>query len=108
MAPEATSFPQAIALAGSFDRDLIQRVNTVIGREVRAHGTVLALTPVVDIARDPRWGRIEETFGEDPYLCGQMGVAAVTGLQGTGEDARAGQGVRDAQAHDRPRSAYGG
>jgi beta-glucosidase len=85
MAPEATSFPQAIALAGSFDRDLIQRVNAVVGREVRAHGTVLALSPVVDIARDPRWGRIEETFGEDPYLCGEMGVAAVTGLQGTGK-----------------------
>ncbi|WP_010218050.1 glycoside hydrolase family 3 N-terminal domain-containing protein [Sphingomonas sp. PAMC 26621] len=85
MAPEATSFPQAIALAGSFDRGLVERVNAVIGREVRAHGTVLALSPVVDIARDPRWGRIEETFGEDPYLCGEMGVAAVTGLQGQGK-----------------------
>jgi beta-glucosidase len=82
MAPEATSFPQAIALAGTFDRDLMQRVSAVIGREVRAHGTVLALSPVVDIARDPRWGRIEETFGEDSYLCGEMGVAAVRGLQG--------------------------
>jgi beta-glucosidase len=84
MAPGATSFPQAIALAGSFDRDLMHRVGAVIGREVRAHGTVLALSPVVDIARDPRWGRIEETFGEDPYLCGELGVAAVTGLQGEG------------------------
>ncbi|MWC44247.1 glycoside hydrolase family 3 N-terminal domain-containing protein [Sphingomonas carotinifaciens] len=84
MAPEATSFPQAIALAGSFDRDLVERVNAVIAREVRAHGTVLALSPVVDIARDPRWGRIEETFGEDAYLCGEMGVAAVMGLQGPG------------------------
>ena len=82
MAPEATSFPQAIALAGTFDRDLMRRVSAVIGREVRAHGTVLALSPVVDIARDPRWGRIEETFGEDSYLCGEMGVAAVRGLQG--------------------------
>jgi len=86
MAPEATSFPQAIALAGSFDRGLMERVQSVIGREVRAHGTVLALSPVVDIARDPRWGRIEETFGEDPYLCGEMGVAAVTGLQGPGKE----------------------
>ncbi|MFD1949973.1 glycoside hydrolase family 3 N-terminal domain-containing protein [Sphingomonas arantia] len=82
MAPDATSFPQAIALAGSFDRDLMRRVQSVIGREVRAHGSHLALSPVVDIARDPRWGRIEETFGEDPYLCGEMGVAAVEGLQG--------------------------
>ncbi|AHE52012.1 glycoside hydrolase family 3 N-terminal domain-containing protein [Sphingomonas sanxanigenens] len=82
MAPEATSFPQAIALAGSFDPDLMRRVSAVIAREARAHGTALALSPVVDIARDPRWGRIEETFGEDPYLCGEMGVAAVEGLQG--------------------------
>ena len=85
MAPEATSFPQAIALASAFDRDLVRRVNVVIAREVRAHGTVLALSPVVDIVRDPRWGRIEETFGEDPYLCGELGVAAVIGLQGTGK-----------------------
>ncbi|MGE7204109.1 glycoside hydrolase family 3 N-terminal domain-containing protein [Sphingomonas sp. NPDC019816] len=86
MAPGATSFPQAIALASSFDPALMTRVQSVIGREVRAHGTVLALSPVVDIARDPRWGRIEETFGEDPYLCGEMGVAAVLGLQGPGRE----------------------
>ncbi len=82
MATGATMFPQAIGMAGSFDRDLMRRAQTVIGREVRAHGSHLALSPVVDIARDPRWGRIEETFGEDPYLCGEMGVAAVEGLQG--------------------------
>nr|WP_235532971.1 glycoside hydrolase family 3 N-terminal domain-containing protein [Sphingomonas sp. Leaf412] len=82
MAPDATMFPQAIALAGSFDRDLMREVQTVIARETRAHGSMLALSPVVDIARDPRWGRIEETFGEDPYVCAEMGVAAVTGLQG--------------------------
>lgn len=82
MAPDATMFPQAIALAGSFDTELMREVQAVTAREVRAHGSVLALSPVVDIARDPRWGRIEETFGEDPYLCGEMGVAAVTGLQG--------------------------
>jgi beta-glucosidase len=86
MAPEATSFPQAIAMAGSFDPELVERVQSVIGREVRAHGSTLALSPVVDIARDPRWGRIEETFGEDPYLCGEMGVAAVRGLQGPGKE----------------------
>jgi beta-glucosidase len=82
MAPDATMFPQAIAMAGSFDADLNRRAQSIIGREVRAHGSQLALSPVVDIARDPRWGRIEETFGEDPYLCGEMGVAAVRGLQG--------------------------
>jgi beta-glucosidase len=58
----------------------------VIAREVRARGVHLALSPVVDIARDPRWGRIEETYGEDPYLCGEMGVAAVLGLQGEGRE----------------------
>lgn len=84
MAPAATMFPQAIALAGSFDRDLVRDVNSAIAREARAHGAVLALSPVVDIARDPRWGRIEETFGEDPFLCGEMGVASVEGLQGEG------------------------
>lgn len=82
MATDATMFPMAIGLAGSFDRQLMQDVQSVIAREVRARGVHLALSPVVDIARDPRWGRIEETFGEDPYLCGEMGVAAVLGLQG--------------------------
>jgi len=86
MAPEATSFPQAIAMASTFDPDLVERVSAVIGREVRAHGTTLALSPVVDIARDPRWGRIEETFGEDPFLCAELGVAAVHGLQGDGKE----------------------
>ena len=82
MAPGATSFPVPIALAGSFDTALVRDVNRVIARELRAHGSQLALSPVVDVARDPRWGRIEETFGECPHLCGEMGVAAVTGLTG--------------------------
>lgn len=82
VAPGATSFPQAIALASSFDPDLVRAVNVVTAREMRARGVTLALTPVVDVARDPRWGRIEETFGEDPYLVGELGVAAVEGLQG--------------------------
>lgn len=91
MAPDATMFPVPIALAGAFDRDLVRRVNTVIAREMRAHGSHLALSPVVDIARDPRWGRIEETFGEDPYLCAEMGVASVLGLQGDGRTLAAGR-----------------
>lgn len=82
MAPGGTMFPQAIAMAGTFDRQLVEDAQAIVGREVRAHGSHLALSPVVDIARDPRWGRIEETFGEDPYLCAEMGVATVTGLQG--------------------------
>lgn len=84
-APEATSFPQALAQAQAWDRDLVQSCNAVTAREMRARGVHLALTPVLDIARDPRWGRIEETFGEDPYLVGELGVAAVRGLQGEGE-----------------------
>ena len=91
MAPEATSFPQAIAMASGFDADLVERVSAVIGREVRAHGTTLALSPVVDIARDPRWGRIEETFGEDTYLCAELGVAAVRGLQGESKELQPGK-----------------
>src|SRR5258708_128998 len=78
----ATSFPQAIALASSWDPALVRAVNEVTAREIRARGVSEALTSVVDVAREPRWGRIEETFGEDPFLVGEMGVAAVEGLQG--------------------------
>jgi beta-glucosidase len=82
VARDATSFPQAIALASSWDPELLTRVFTVAAREMRARGSQLALAPVVDVARDPRWGRIEETYGEDPYLVSQLGVAAVRGFQG--------------------------
>ena len=82
MAPGATSFPMPIAMAGSFDPAMVREVNRVIAREMRAHGSQLALSPVVDIARDPRWGRIEETFGECPHVCAEMGVASVLGLTG--------------------------
>ncbi|HEV7716296.1 MAG TPA: glycoside hydrolase family 3 N-terminal domain-containing protein, partial [Steroidobacteraceae bacterium] len=78
----ATSFPQAIALASTWEPELLTRVFTVAAREVRARGAQLVLAPVVDVARDPRWGRIEETFGEDTYLVGRMGVAAIRGFQG--------------------------
>jgi beta-glucosidase len=82
VAPEATSFPQAIGLASSFDPDLAQKVFSAAAREMRARGANLALAPVVDVAREPRWGRIEETYGEDPHLCGVMGKAAVLGFSG--------------------------
>ena len=81
-ARNATSFPQSIALASSWDPQLLERVFTVTAREIRARGVHLVLAPVVDIARDPRWGRIEETYGEDPYLVSELGVAAVRGFQG--------------------------
>ncbi|RIV81159.1 beta-glucosidase [Aurantiacibacter xanthus] len=92
MATEATMFPQAIALAGTFDTDLMRRIQSTIAAETRARGVPLVLSPVVDIARDPRWGRIEETWGEDPYLCGELGVAAVEGLQGPGKFERLADG----------------
>jgi beta-glucosidase len=78
----ATSFPQAIALASTWDPDLVTRVFSVAAREMRARGAFLALAPVVDVAKDPRWGRIEETYGEDPYLVGEIGLAAIRGFQG--------------------------
>ncbi len=78
----ATSFPQAIALASSWDPALLTRVFSVAAREARARGVPLVLAPVVDVARDPRWGRIEETYGEDPYLVSRLAIAAVRGLQG--------------------------
>jgi len=85
VAHDATSFPQAIGLASSFDPEMARKVFSVAAREMRARGANLALAPVVDVAREPRWGRIEETYGEDPYLCGEMGKAAVLGFQGEGK-----------------------
>jgi beta-glucosidase len=84
MGQEATSFPQAIALASTWNPDLVERAFAVVAKEVRARGAQQVLAPVVDVARDPRWGRFEETFGEDPYLVSQMGLAAVRGFQGRG------------------------
>ena len=81
-APEATSFPQPIGLGGTFDPDLVERLYAMTAYEARVRGAHQALTPVVDVAREPRWGRVEETFGEDPYLVGCLGAAAVRGFQG--------------------------
>lgn len=82
VAPSATSFPQAIALAATFDPALVEDVFTTAARQARARGVQHVLAPVLDVARDPRWGRIEETYGEDPFLVSRIGVAAVLGLQG--------------------------
>lgn len=79
---DATSFPQAMALASSWSADDVQAMYSVAAREMRATGAHWALAPVLDIARDPRWGRIEETMGEDPYLVATLGIAAIRGLQG--------------------------
>ena len=82
--PEATSYPQAIGLAATWDDDLVRRIFDAVAHEARSRGAHECLMPVVDLARDPRWGRTEETYGEDPYLASRMGVAAVKGLQGNG------------------------
>jgi beta-glucosidase len=108
-ARDATSFPQAIALASTWDTDLVRDVNALVAGEARSRGVHLVLSPVVDVARDPRWGRIEETFGEDPYLVGEMGVAAVEGLQGVGRSRTLGAGrvfatLKHMTGHGQPES----
>jgi beta-glucosidase len=81
-AKDGTSFPQPIGLAATFNPSLVEKLYAMTAEETRARGAHQALTPVVDVAREPRWGRVEETFGEDPFLVAQMGMAAVKGFQG--------------------------
>ena len=78
----STSFPQALGLASTWDPELVHQVFTAAGDEAGSAGMGQVFSPVLDIARDPRWGRTEETYGEDPFLASRMGVAAITGLQG--------------------------
>jgi beta-glucosidase len=80
-ARDADQFPQAIGLASTWDVDRIEKMADVIRRQMVAVGARQTLAPVVDIARDPRWGRLEETYGEDPYLTSRLGVAYVRGIQ---------------------------
>lgn len=84
MAKGSTSFPQPIALAGTWDPDFIGKIFMAAALETRARGSQQVLGPNLDLAREPRWGRTEETFGEDPYLVSRMGVAIVKALQGSG------------------------
>ena len=84
VAPGATSYPQAIAMASTWDPDLVQQVFSATAAEARSRGADRCLAPVLDLARDPRWGRTEETYGEDPYLVSRIGVAAIRGFQGSG------------------------
>ena len=88
MAKGATIFPQNIGLASTWEPGLIGKITEVIRMQMRAAGVHQGLAPVLDVARDPRWGRVEETFGEDPYLVARMGVSYVKGLRG--EDLREG------------------
>jgi beta-glucosidase len=84
MAPKATSFPTPIALASSWDTELVTRVFKAAALETRARGSHFVLGPNLDLAREPRWGRTEETYGEDPYLVSRMGVAVIRAIQGEG------------------------
>jgi beta-glucosidase len=84
MAQGSTSFPQPTALATSWDPEFISKVFTAAALETRARGSHQVLGPNLDIARDPRWGRTEETYGEDPYLTSRMAVAIIKALQGPG------------------------
>jgi len=80
-ARDATVFPQAIGLASTWDEELVAEVADVIRRQLVAVGARHTLAPVLDVARDPRWGRVEETYGEDPYLIGRIGTAYVQAIQ---------------------------
>ncbi len=82
MALGGTVFPQIIGLASTFQPELAEKMTSVIRSQMRAVGAHQGLAPVLDVARDPRWGRCEETFGEDPTLVARFGVAYVRGLQG--------------------------
>ncbi len=86
MAQGATLFPSALACGATWNPELIERAARAIGREARSVGCHQGLAPVLDVSRDVRWGRTEETFGEDPYLVGALGTAYVRGLQGEKRD----------------------
>jgi beta-glucosidase-like glycosyl hydrolase len=80
----ATVYPAAIAWGATFDPDLVERMAAAIGRDMAAVGVHQGLSPVLDVVRDYRWGRVEETMGEDPYLVAMLGAAYVRGLEGSG------------------------
>ena len=80
----ATVYPASIAWAATFDPDLVERMAAAIGRDMAALGVHQGLSPVLDVVRDYRWGRVEETMGEDPYLVAMLGAAYVRGLQSAG------------------------
>ncbi|MGA7524585.1 MAG: glycoside hydrolase family 3 N-terminal domain-containing protein [Acidobacteriaceae bacterium] len=77
-----TVFPAPIGLAATWDPEIARQTGAAIAAEARSNGVDMILAPVLDLARDPRWGRVEEDFGEDPYLTGQLGLAYVRGAQG--------------------------
>jgi len=85
MVKGASSFPEAVGLGSTWDPTLLEQMFSTVALEERALGNTLVLAPVLDLSRDPRYGRVEEMYSEDPYLVSQLGTAAVRGLQGSGE-----------------------
>ncbi len=90
LSPDATIFPQSIGLSCSWNPGLIKKIAEAVAKEASSVGIRQTFSPDLDIARDPRWGRVEETYGEDTYLCSRLGVAYIEGVQG-----RKGEIVRD-------------
>ncbi len=82
--PGATIFPTQLGMACTWDPELIERAARAAAREIAATGLHWTFSPVLCVARDPRWGRVDETFGEDPHLIGELGVAMIRGYQGDG------------------------
>ncbi|MGA5051679.1 glycoside hydrolase family 3 N-terminal domain-containing protein [Streptomyces cellulosae] len=80
----ATAYPVPLSWGAAFDPDLVRRIAAAIGRDMRSVGVHQGLAPVLDVVRDARWGRVEETIGEDPYLVGTIGTAYVQGLESAG------------------------
>ena len=79
----ATVYPTPIAMASTWDTELVKKMSVETALEMRATGSAWTFTPNIDVARDARWGRVGETFGEDPFLVSEMGVAMIEGLQNT-------------------------
>lgn len=107
----ATSFPVALALGATFNPALVRDVFGVVAREASSRGTGWILGPNLDLAREPRWGRIDEMYGEDPYLVARLGVAAITGLQGESRPLSPGHVLATAKhfaAHSQPEAGANG
>jgi beta-glucosidase len=81
MAVGATVYPTGLGMAATWNEELLYKIGDAIGAEAAGRGAQFAFGPVLDIARDPRWSRVEETFGEDPYLSGTLGSAVISGMQ---------------------------
>lgn len=111
---EATAFPTALNMGMTWNKELVHQEGIITGREARALGYTNVYAPILDVARDQRWGRLEETYGEDPYLVACMGVALAKGIQHNGQAAAtakhfavysANKGAREGQARTDPQVA---